>query len=166
MDSRTTSASDMVSNLDHKRFSPFPLSSKSNFNRFVLLCFPFRNATGVPQGTPGMITLGYLIPGSSNEHLGKLVIKRVVTDYSELFPNLKAYKGTNFIHSKSEYTLAKGFDLSQGEETILLPKGLKPRNSYIVVLFGDSGNASPPFSIVAAKKKRNFRHKRGKKIET
>lgn len=44
-------------------------------------------------------------------------------------------------------TLAKGFKLGDGNVKFTLPKDLEPRDDYIVVLFGDSGNASPKFTI-------------------
>ncbi|TFK69536.1 hypothetical protein BDN72DRAFT_840260 [Pluteus cervinus] len=45
--------------------------------------------------------------------------------------------------------LAQGFPLRAGSAQITIPN-VPPRNNYIVVLFGDSGNASPEFTIVAA----------------
>ncbi|CAO1630757.1 unnamed protein product [Jaminaea pallidilutea] len=47
------------------------------------------------------------------------------------------------------WTLADGFALKEGEVTFTLPKKLAARDDYIVVLMGDSGNASPKFSIKA-----------------
>ncbi|WFD34229.1 hypothetical protein MCUN1_001066 [Malassezia cuniculi] len=46
-------------------------------------------------------------------------------------------------------TLAKDFALSLGNVSITVPKVLETRNDYIVVLFGDSGNHSPKFTIKA-----------------
>ncbi|KAF8636228.1 hypothetical protein AX17_003714 [Amanita inopinata Kibby_2008] len=42
--------------------------------------------------------------------------------------------------------LAEGFDISQGQVDIVVPQ-VDPRNDYIIVLFGDSGNRSSRFTI-------------------
>jgi hypothetical protein len=42
--------------------------------------------------------------------------------------------------------LAQGFKLAAGTVTFPVPK-VTPNDNYIVVLFGDSGNASPKFTI-------------------
>ncbi|PWN53028.1 hypothetical protein IE53DRAFT_366701 [Violaceomyces palustris] len=47
----------------------------------------------------------------------------------------------------SEGYLAKDFPLSDGKVSFTVPGNTKTRNDYIVVLFGDSGNASPKFTI-------------------
>lgn len=44
-------------------------------------------------------------------------------------------------------TLAKNFPLSSGNISFTLPANLTTRHDYIIVLMGDSGNASPPFTI-------------------
>ncbi|KAI0278295.1 hypothetical protein BGY98DRAFT_933881 [Russula aff. rugulosa BPL654] len=46
------------------------------------------------------------------------------------------------------HPLAQGFQLSAGSVEVTVPV-VKPRNSYIVVLIGDSGDASEPFNITA-----------------
>jgi len=46
-----------------------------------------------------------------------------------------------------EYPLATGFPLEAGSMNVIVPD-VQPGNNYIVVLFGDSGNASPEFTIV------------------
>ncbi|PCH40207.1 hypothetical protein WOLCODRAFT_68060 [Wolfiporia cocos MD-104 SS10] len=43
--------------------------------------------------------------------------------------------------------LASGFPIVDGQVTLTVPN-VTERHDYIVVLFGDSGNASPIFSIV------------------
>ncbi|KAI9033620.1 hypothetical protein CLU79DRAFT_806938 [Phycomyces nitens] len=45
------------------------------------------------------------------------------------------------------WTLASGFPLSTGSQSVVLPDSLVTRSSYIIVLMGDSGNASPQFTI-------------------
>jgi len=45
-----------------------------------------------------------------------------------------------------DHPLANGFPLSQGKVSFEVPN-VKPRNNYIVVLMGDSGNASQKFKI-------------------
>ncbi|KAF8630011.1 hypothetical protein AX15_003160 [Amanita polypyramis BW_CC] len=42
--------------------------------------------------------------------------------------------------------LASGFKITQGSINVVVPN-VPPRNDYIVVLFGDSGNTSPAFAI-------------------
>ncbi|CAM0142960.1 hypothetical protein VKS41_006289 [Umbelopsis sp. WA50703] len=44
--------------------------------------------------------------------------------------------------------LADNFKLISGSQNVTLPNDLETKASYIIVLFGDSGNASPPFTIV------------------
>ncbi|KAJ7288145.1 hypothetical protein C8J57DRAFT_1115512 [Mycena rebaudengoi] len=75
------------------------------------------DATGIPPGVKGMIMLGYLNPGSTNEHLNA--------------------------------TLASGFNLTDEKVDVTVP-AVVGRKSYIVVLFGDSGNISDEFEIKEA----------------
>ncbi|KAG6334255.1 hypothetical protein ID866_4830 [Astraeus odoratus] len=44
--------------------------------------------------------------------------------------------------------LATQFPISLGYVEITVPQGLENRTDYIVVLFGDSGNACPEFTII------------------
>ncbi|PWN94700.1 hypothetical protein FA09DRAFT_290764, partial [Tilletiopsis washingtonensis] len=46
-----------------------------------------------------------------------------------------------------KWTLASDFLLTDDQADITLPSDLEPRDDYIVVLMGDSGNASPLFTI-------------------
>ncbi|GJJ07161.1 hypothetical protein Clacol_001361 [Clathrus columnatus] len=46
--------------------------------------------------------------------------------------------------------LASGFSLLTGNQTIQLPSDLQTAEDYFVILFGDSGNVSPDFTITAA----------------
>lgn len=60
------------------------------------------------------------------------------------------YLGYKTKGSSSEHLnwkLADGFKTVDGEVGFTVPKGLKEREDYIVVLLGDSGNASPKFTI-------------------
>ncbi|KAI8078194.1 uncharacterized protein B0P05DRAFT_542890 [Gilbertella persicaria] len=50
-----------------------------------------------------------------------------------------------------KWTLATNFPLNSGAQQITLPSDLSTRTSYIIVLMGDSGNASNKFTIQAAK---------------
>ncbi|KII88214.1 hypothetical protein PLICRDRAFT_111363 [Plicaturopsis crispa FD-325 SS-3] len=43
--------------------------------------------------------------------------------------------------------LAQGFDILLGRIEVQVPDYIQPRNDYELVLFGDSGNFSPEFSI-------------------
>ncbi|KAF8636233.1 hypothetical protein AX17_003718 [Amanita inopinata Kibby_2008] len=45
-----------------------------------------------------------------------------------------------------DHPLAQNFNITQGSIGVLVPT-VPPRNDYIIVLMGDSGNASPPFAI-------------------
>ncbi|KIL61384.1 hypothetical protein M378DRAFT_199551 [Amanita muscaria Koide BX008] len=44
--------------------------------------------------------------------------------------------------------LAKGFNITQGSIQVVVPN-VQTRTNYIIVLMGDSGNASPTFSILS-----------------
>lgn len=46
-----------------------------------------------------------------------------------------------------DWDLASGFPLNSGSWNVTLPKDLATRSDYIVVVFGNSGNASPKFTI-------------------
>jgi hypothetical protein len=50
-----------------------------------------------------------------------------------------------------EWELASGFDLNKGSQVVTLPADLETKRTYIIVLMGDSGNASPQFTITAAR---------------
>jgi hypothetical protein len=49
------------------------------------------------------------------------------------------------------WDLATGFPLNSGAQRIDLPVELETKTSYIIVLMGNSGNASPKFTIQAAR---------------
>ncbi|KAI9299579.1 hypothetical protein BJ944DRAFT_245073, partial [Cunninghamella echinulata] len=47
------------------------------------------------------------------------------------------------------WDLATGFPLNKGSQEITLPTDLEYRKTYIIVLMGNSGNASKKFTIFA-----------------
>ncbi|KAI7855391.1 hypothetical protein BDC45DRAFT_506093 [Circinella umbellata] len=49
------------------------------------------------------------------------------------------------------WDLATTFPLNSGAQTVTLPSDLETKTSYIIVVMGDSGNASPKFTIRAAR---------------
>ncbi|KAI9361327.1 hypothetical protein BD770DRAFT_383198 [Pilaira anomala] len=49
------------------------------------------------------------------------------------------------------WDLASGFSLASGAQSVTLPTTLDTKTTYIIVLMGNSGNASPEFTIRAAK---------------
>ncbi|KAG2224669.1 hypothetical protein INT45_007914, partial [Circinella minor] len=49
------------------------------------------------------------------------------------------------------WTLAKDFQLSSGAQSITLPSDLETKTSYIIVVMGNSGNASAKFTIRASR---------------
>jgi hypothetical protein len=51
----------------------------------------------------------------------------------------------------TDKVLASGFDLRQGWINVTCPDDVTPGDNYTVILFGDSGDESKPFKIVAAK---------------
>ncbi|KAI8994257.1 hypothetical protein BD414DRAFT_411938 [Trametes punicea] len=64
----------------------------------------------------GLILLGYLEDGDTDEHLGV------------------------------DHPLASNFPITAGSVEVTVPD-VKPRDDYVAILFGDSGNASPKFTI-------------------
>ncbi|GLB45469.1 putative ser-Thr-rich glycosyl-phosphatidyl-inositol-anchored membrane family protein [Lyophyllum shimeji] len=52
-------------------------------------------------------------------------------------------------HLDLEHPLAQDFPVGQGQASFVVPE-VQPRDNYVVVVFGDSGNHSPPFSIRAS----------------
>lgn len=48
------------------------------------------------------------------------------------------------------WDLATGFKLAAGSQSVTLPGDLVTKTGYIIVLMGDSGNASPKFTIRAS----------------
>ncbi|OJT09903.1 hypothetical protein TRAPUB_13646 [Trametes pubescens] len=66
----------------------------------------------------GLILLGYLVDGDA----------------------------TGNEHLDTANALASGFPITAGTIDVVIPE-VDPRNDYVVVLFGDSGNTSPKFTI-------------------
>jgi len=50
-----------------------------------------------------------------------------------------------------DHPLASGFELKDGKVSVTIPANTAPADDYAIVLFGDSGNASPKLSIKASK---------------
>ncbi|KAI8879922.1 hypothetical protein K501DRAFT_287140 [Backusella circina FSU 941] len=57
----------------------------------------------------------------------------------------------NDLNEHLYWDLASGFKLNSGSQTITLPDDLETKRDYIIVLMGNSGNASPRFFIQASK---------------
>ncbi|KAI0754870.1 hypothetical protein C8Q80DRAFT_1094152 [Daedaleopsis nitida] len=57
--------------------------------------------------------------------------------------------GNDSEHLDMARPLAMNFPITDGAVNVTVPN-VMPRNDYVVVLFGDSGNASPKFSIIPA----------------
>ncbi|KAL9556871.1 hypothetical protein MBANPS3_001658 [Mucor bainieri] len=89
-----------------------------------------------------------------------LVINPKITTPNSV-PIPDGYKGTiklGYLENNDPYNehlkfgdLAKDFALNAGSQTITLPADLETKTSYIIVLMGNSGNASPKFTIQAAR---------------
>ncbi|KAI6030919.1 hypothetical protein F5J12DRAFT_955231 [Pisolithus orientalis] len=60
---------------------------------------------------------------------------------------LLGYEANNSENLDIYHPLASQFPLAQGWVEFTVPSNLTYKNNYIVVLFGDSGNASPQFTI-------------------
>lgn len=71
------------------------------------------------------------IPEHVTNPTGKLVLGKLNGDQEHLYTDI---------------ALAEGFPITDKNVTIIVPK-VDPADNYIVVLFGDSGNRSPPFTI-------------------
>ncbi|RUP50187.1 hypothetical protein BC936DRAFT_140040 [Jimgerdemannia flammicorona] len=76
------------------------------------------------------------------------------------------YLNPGDINEHLNWTVAKGFDLYESHQSIVVPKDLNPGDNYIIVLFGDSGNASPTFTIKAdyTRKRRDDRRRVKKSV--
>lgn len=82
----------------------------------------------------------------------------VTWDTSDLPPEATNYKGLiklGYLPADGsggenlKWQLADGFPIKDGQTQVTLPADLQGRNDYIVVVFGDSGNASEKFTIKA-----------------
>ncbi|KAF8625730.1 hypothetical protein AX15_005221 [Amanita polypyramis BW_CC] len=61
---------------------------------------------------------------------------------------LLGYEEDNSENLDIEHPLANNFPLKTGSVPITMPFNIQSRPNYIIVLFGDSGNTSPQFSII------------------
>ncbi|KAG1872398.1 hypothetical protein DFJ58DRAFT_652151 [Suillus subalutaceus] len=61
---------------------------------------------------------------------------------------LLGYMANNSENLDIKHPLAVNFPIINGEVTVTVPENATVRGNAIVVLFGDSGNASPEFAIV------------------
>lgn len=61
---------------------------------------------------------------------------------------LLGYMENNSENLDIKHPLAVNFPIISGEVTIIVPENATVRSDAIVVLFGDSGNASPEFAII------------------
>ncbi|EST04518.1 Ser-Thr-rich glycosyl-phosphatidyl-inositol-anchored membrane family [Kalmanozyma brasiliensis GHG001] len=77
-------------------------------------------------------------------------------DTSDMPPEAENYKGViklGYLPADGSggenlhWTLADGFAIKDGKTKVTLPADLEERNDYIVVVMGDSGNASEKFTI-------------------
>ncbi|KAI9465066.1 hypothetical protein BJY52DRAFT_762522 [Lactarius psammicola] len=73
------------------------------------------------------------IPPSGENNTGTILLGYLDQDDSE--------------HLDFRHPLATGFLLTAGNQNITVPK-VPPKDTYIIVLLGDSGNYSPTISIV------------------
>lgn len=84
------------------------------------------------------------------------------TEYGSTTPipipdNLQGTIKLGYLENGDEYNehlfwdLATGFKLNAGSQTVTLPSDLETRTGYIIVLMGNSGNASPKFKITKSK---------------
>lgn len=104
-----------------------------------------RDTTNIPreaaQGTL-KIVLGHVEEGSYDEHL----------DIGT--PFLPAHLCVADRRGGPDHPLAQKIPITRGDWVFILPAHLATRHDYIVVLMGDSGNASPTFTIQSASAKR------------
>lgn len=93
---------------------------------------------------------------------GNFIVKWDTTyqDGGNDVPIPEGYKGTiklGYLEEGDEYNehlfwdLATDFPLNAGAQRVQLPADLETKTSYIIVLMGNSGNASPKFTIQAAR---------------
>ncbi|PIL22643.1 hypothetical protein GSI_15335 [Ganoderma sinense ZZ0214-1] len=52
-------------------------------------------------------------------------------------------------HLDVQHPLASGFPITDGSVDVMVPQ-VDTRDDYVIVLFGDSGNTSPKFTITAS----------------
>jgi hypothetical protein len=104
------------------------------------------------------------VPNSSTKWRagGSYVVKWDTTyfDGEKQVPIPSTQKGTiklGYLENNDPYNehlmwdLASDFNLDAGAYTVTLPSDLPTRRTYIIVLMGDSGNASKQFTIQASR---------------
>ncbi|KZT11942.1 uncharacterized protein LAESUDRAFT_641819 [Laetiporus sulphureus 93-53] len=72
-------------------------------------------------------------PEFARNYTGRLVLGHLDGGYDE--------------HLNLDNPLADGFNITKGHVKVVVPN-VSPADDYIVVLFGDSGNRSPEFTIM------------------
>ncbi|KAF4617374.1 hypothetical protein D9613_005680 [Agrocybe pediades] len=116
-----------------------------------------RRATALDQMLPPRGLYSPKITNPTNESLWTVGSDVTVTwDLRDMLKNTTNPKGTILLgyledgsdeeHLNIKHPLASGFDIKEGFVTFKCPK-VDSRKDYIVVLFGDSGNRSPTFTI-------------------
>ncbi|KAJ6621853.1 hypothetical protein B0H10DRAFT_1717844, partial [Mycena sp. CBHHK59/15] len=79
------------------------------------------------------------VPPSMRNNTGLILLGHITNDGG----NGQAYsENLNISHP-----LATNFPIGAGWVAVKIPKDTPPRENYVIVLFGDSGNASPQFKI-------------------
>ncbi|KAJ7442620.1 hypothetical protein FB451DRAFT_1414070 [Mycena latifolia] len=86
------------------------------------------------------------IPPAFMENEGMLLLGYRSETYDKK-GKLQPSENLNISKSSSPHPLANHFLIGAGHVNVTIPIDTPPRSSYIVVLFGDSGNASPMFRI-------------------
>lgn len=94
-------------------------------------------------------------------HAGRTETVRWTVDQDDIPANAKNYEGTiklGYLSKEDKdggyhlyWTLASNFPITDGEADVTLPADLEPRDDYIIVLLGDSGNRSKKFTIKNSK---------------
>ena len=96
----------------------------------------------------GQLLLGYLENGSENLDLGKFHFAPRPTPHRWRRFVPCSHVGIMPLFIFVAHPLATNFLLTNGEQRITVPH-VPTKHSYIIVLYGDSGNRSPEFTIEA-----------------
>ncbi|EIW81344.1 hypothetical protein CONPUDRAFT_82328 [Coniophora puteana RWD-64-598 SS2] len=113
-------------------------------------------ANAIPVGTRDVVDPPITSPNASTVwHAGET---QTVTWSTDNLPSQQTtstgmlvlgYQFNNSENLMLDSPLATGFQYTDGQAQITVPD-VPTRNDYIVVLFGDSGNASPQFTIIGS----------------
>ncbi|KAK2465743.1 hypothetical protein APHAL10511_002287 [Amanita phalloides] len=123
-----------------RRYGEKPISSHDYRNHLGLRTVFSPHITSPTAGTEWLV--GSLVsvtwdasgvPPDATDRKGKIILGYLDDD-----------DGNEHLHYKNP--LAKNFDIRRGRVNFTVPD-VESRDDYIVVLFGDSGNRSPKFSI-------------------